>query len=98
MTHKSKIRLFSGWRTQWCVELPVDDEGCAQFDKATYERRLWPTMEAATAYAQSIVDGPQKGGEFGCVTIDEFRYVPDDQFPNLYDFELVGADTVEVTR
>ncbi len=98
MTHKSKIKLFSGWRTQWCFDLPDDGHGGVDHDSAKYERKLWPTLAAAEAYAKSIVEGPRKGGEWGCVTIDEFRYVPDEHFPSLYDFELVGGETLEVTR
>src|SRR4051812_5274648 len=98
MTHKSKIKFFSGYRTKWCVDLPDDGFGGADFDSAKYESKLWPTLAAAEAYAKSIAEGPQKGGAFGCVTIDEFRYVPDDHFTSLYDFELVGSDTLEVSR
>jgi hypothetical protein len=93
MQLKSKIKMFHGWRAEWCDHCPIID-GDAEFDSAHYVRRSFATLKEAQAYAEEVMKTKQTF--FGCVQIDEFNWVECDFAPWLCELEYVG-ETVEVS-
>lgn len=92
MQLKSKIKIMHGWRTEWCSHMPFID-GEAQMDDATWTYRSFPTLKAAQAHAEDILR-KHKGGAFGYVSIDEFRFEECDFAPWLCEMELLGESII----
>lgn len=65
-------KLMHGWEVEWCSELPIDEFGDTDMDRAVMCFRDFQTLEAARKFAKRILPKDQ----FGVVTINEFQMIP----------------------
>lgn len=63
MALKQKIRF----EVEWCVNIPRDENGDGDFDRADYRFRHFPTMGLAAAFARNLIR--QRADAFGAVAI-----------------------------